>query len=289
MPSQKIELLIDGDVIAFTAASACQHVLHDSFGLVYPFAFEAEGEAIVENMLYNLKDQLKATSWQVILSDPSANWRKDIWPAYKANRKDTARPLLLDHLKKYLQQRHEAYFWPELEADDVLGILSTEPHEDAIKRIIVGRDKDFKTIPGFYHQIKNLDVQGRPIVYEITQWEAQRYHLFQTLKGDMTDGYPGCPGIGDSRATELLDNPQLLRRTDGVITRGPRKGEPTDRWVAEPTQDLWAMVVSNYRKAGLEEKDALLTARLANILHHDQYNRETQEITLWTPQRIQQA
>jgi DNA polymerase-1 len=46
------------------------------------------------------------------------------------------------------------------------------------------------------------------------------------------------------------------------------------------------MVVSQYRKAGQSEKEALLNARVANILHNDQYDRETKEITLWTPSRI---
>lgn len=284
--SEEVTLLIDGDVIAFTAASAVQHTYTDQFGYVMPFANQVEGEACVDNMLLGLEADFSATHVRVILTDPEKNWRNDIWPAYKGNRKDGVRPLLLPYLKQYLTEKYNAEFWPELEADDVLGILSTEPQGYEGKRILVGRDKDFKTIPGLYHRLKDYDRNGKPIVQEITAWEATRFHMFQTLKGDMTDGYPGCPGIGDKRAEELLTDPVLLRPTEGVVTRGPRKGETTTRWVSEPTKDYWGMIVSHYRKAGQTEADALVTARLANILHHDQYNRETGEIILWTPSRL---
>lgn len=286
MAEPEVTLLIDADVVAFTAASAAQHIYEDSFGYVQPFANKAEGEAIVDNMVIGLELAFKSTHMRFVLSDPKLNWRNDVWPGYKSNRKDSIRPLLLDHLKQYLRDKYLAEHWPELEADDVLGILNTEPQAYVGKRIIVARDKDMKTIPGLYHRLKDFDQKGKPVVQEITPWEAQRFHVYQTLKGDMTDGYGGCPGIGDTRAQELLDNPVMLRRTEGVITRGPRKGETTDRWVSEPTTDLWAMIVSHYRKAGQTEKDALITARLANILHHDQYDRQTQTITLWDPSRL---
>ena len=40
-----------------------------------------------------------------------------------------------------------------------------------------------------------------------------------------------------------------------------------------------------YEKAGMTEDDALLTARLAYILHDKDYNEKTKEITLWTPKK----
>jgi DNA polymerase-1 len=284
-----IELLIDGDVIAFTAASAAQHTKEDRFGFITEFANKIEGESIVDNMMIGLQQLLNGRKQQVLLSCPAEeNFRLDIWPEYKAVRKELRRPLLLPHLRQYLRDNYGAVHWDNLEADDALGILSSEGSTE-YKRIICGKDKDFKTVPGFYHRLKDLDARGHPVVNEITPWEAMRFHIFQTLKGDMTDGYPGCPGLGDKRSQELVDTPVLLVRGDGVITRGPRKGEQTDKWTAEPTNDYWAMIVSHYRKAGQGEAEALITARLANILHADQYNKEDGSITLWTPDRITKA
>lgn len=291
-PKQEVTLLIDGDILAFTAASAVQRDHEDEFGFVTPFANRHEGEAVLDNMIVGLEMLFDASHIRIALTD-ATNWRHDIYPAYKSHRKATARPLLLGRLKVYLKEKWKAFSWPDLEADDVLGILNTEPQNYPGRRILVGNDKDFKTVPGEYHRLRDFEGR-RPIVQKITPWEAQMFHLKQTLMGDATDGYPGCPGIGKTRAEELIQKPVVLRRGEGVITRGVNKGQSTSRWTAEPTRDLWAMVTSHYRKAyeGDPTKDpeaeALVTAQLAHILRHEDYNRETEEITLWSPERLKQ-
>lgn len=275
-------LLIDGDVIAFTAACAVQRIYEDEFGFVQPFASRFEGEAVVDNMLISLEMGFKSTHRRIALSDPKDNFRKRISPDYKANRKDSVRPLLLDILKQYLRDKYAAFHWPALEADDVLGILNTEPQQYPGRRILCGKDKDFKTVPGLYHRLKDFNADGSPHVTEITPWQAQKFHLWQTLAGDMTDGYPGCPGIGKTRASVILENPVRLMPSMTTITRGKNKGQPVTAWRAEPTVDLWACVVSHYQK-GLSangtvvtdwdaaEAAAMQTARLAHILQHGDY------------------
>lgn len=286
---QEVTLLIDGDVIAFVAASAVQFLFEDEWGFVYPMARKLEGQILVDNLIVGLRVRFKATHIVVALSDPEENFRKQIWPDYKANRKAEFKPLLLSRLKDYLREQYGAFHWAGLEADDTLGILNTEPQEYPGRRILVGRDKDFRTVPGTYYQLPRADQRHLAEIEEVTFWQAQRFHLVQTLMGDMTDGYSGCPGIGKKRAEELLDKPVILSPQPGVKTRGVNKGESTVKYVAEPTRDLWAMVVSHYRKAGQTEEDALITARLAHILQHGDYDKETGAVTLWTPDRIKYA
>ena len=48
-------------------------------------------------------------------------------------------------------------------------------------------------------------------------------------------------------------------------------------------RDMWSAVVSTFEAKGLTHADALLQARLARILRREDYDRETGEITLWTP------
>lgn len=290
-PPKEITLLIDGDTIAFTAAAAAQKVAEDDFGYFQPFAYRPEGEAIVDNLLTGLEMLFNETHYRIALSDPERNWRKDIFPDYKANRKDVARPLLLGVLKQYLRDKYGAFHYDGLEADDVLGILNTEEQEYPGERILVGKDKDFLTIPCKYHRIGDWTPSKKPIVRETTENQARLALIKQTLMGDAIDGYAGCPGIGKERAERLLADPVLLRPEPGSITRGVNKGKPTIKWVAEPTGDLWGMVVSHYAKAykgDFEEarKQALLTARLAHILQADDYNKRTGEITLWTPDKL---
>ena len=110
--------------------------------------------------------------------------------------------------------------------------------------------------------------------------------MIQALAGDAIDGFAGCPGIGMKRAAEIIDNPTRLVPQEGVKTRGVNKGEAVTRWMAEPTRDYWACIVSHYHKAGLTEEDALKTARLARILRHGEYNPETEELRLWTPDSL---
>lgn len=278
-------LLLDGDVLAFRVASAVQKTEEDGFGWVRPFANIIEGEAALDNLILGLTADLKATHIRVVITDPEANWRYEVLPSYKHDRNRTAvmRPLLLGRLKDYLRAKYGAFHWAGMEADDVLGILATEPQSYPGDRVVVGKDKDFKTIPGLHHVLGNRTPSGVPIVDTITVQAADRFHAIQTLSGDRVDGYEGCPGLGPERAARLVDSPMVLRPEKGVITRGKNKGQSITKWSSEETTDLWLCVVSHYQKAGLTEADALVQARVARILRHEDYNRATQELRLWTP------
>jgi 5'-3' exonuclease len=283
--SRETTLLLDGDVLAFKVAAGVQKIEEDDFGYIRPFANVVEGMASLDNLILKLTAELDATHIRVVLSDAEANWRKEIYPDYKSERGDKTRPLLLARLKDYLRTNYGAVTWPSLEADDVLGIWATEPQPYPGRRIVVGQDKDFKCIPGLHFTLGDYGPAG-PVLREVTPQSAMFFHLQQTLAGDRIDGYPGCPGIGMERASQILSEPKLLVPQKGVVTRGERKGQSTTKWMGEPTTDLWACVVSNYRKAGLKEEDALRTARLARILLHEDYDRENERIILWTPDKL---
>jgi len=277
-------LLIDGDTIAFVAASAAQHTVGSPGGMIQPFARRAEGEAIVGNLIGWLKDKLKATDIRVFLSCPaSQNWRLQVDPNYKGNRKTSVRPLLLQPLKDYLRLEYGAQHFAYIEADDALGIHATSDSLIPGEKVVVGRDKDFATIPGLHFQLKDTDDQGDPVVREITPWEASINHYVQALAGDAVDGYAGCPGIGMKRAREIVENPERLVPTEGVVTRGARKGEKVVKWVSAGPCSVWEAIVSQYAKAGLSEAEAIKTARLAKILLAEDYNIETHEVRLWVP------
>jgi 5'-3' exonuclease len=280
---EQITLLMDGDTLAFQVASAVQHTQMDEQGFVQPFANILEGEAVLDNMILGLMRDLGAHFCNIYLSDPESNWRRELFPGYKQNRKDVVRPLLLGRLKEYLRSKYGAEHWPGLEADDCLGILATSASKYPGKKIVVGKDKDFNTFPCFVHTIGDRDGKT-PIVREITPEYAEWFHLVQTLAGDRVDGYPGCPGTGMERARRFMDDPKILMPERGVITRGLRKGQETVKWISTPALgNVWGAVVSMYEKAGLSEKDALLTARLARILQAEDYDMETGKIRLWTP------
>lgn len=278
-------LLVDGDTLAFRAASACQHTVETPSGHIEYFARRWEGEAVLDNIISRLKTRLKSDEMVFFLSCPSAdNWRLKVDPNYKSNRKDSVRPLLLEPLKEYLRANYEANHVAFIEADDALGIWATDPEKfPGDRKIVVGRDKDFKTIPGEHYQLLDDDEKGEPNIRTWTRMDGIKAHYAQALAGDAVDGYPGCPGIGMTRALKIVEEPERLVPKEGVITRGPNKGKKVIKWHSAGPCSIWEAVVSQYEKAGQGEAEALQNARVAKILLHGDYDFETHTVNLWVP------
>jgi DNA polymerase-1 len=283
--TKPVLLLIDGDTLAFRAAAVSQHTIEHPSGYIEHFARRGEGEAILDNIIARLRTRLKADKMVFFLSCPGhENWRLKVADTYKSNRKDSVRPMLLDPLKDYLRLEYGANHTAFLEADDILGITATDPEAYAdYRKIVVGRDKDFATIPGEHYQLLDDTEAGDPIIRTRTAMEAAKAHYVQALTGDAVDGYEGCPGIGKVRALRIVEEPERLVPKKGVITRGKNKGQEVTKWHSAGPCSIWEAVVSNYEKAGLTEAHALKAARLARILLHGEYDFDTHTVRLWVP------
>lgn len=279
---EPVTLLIDADIVAFKAASVCQEKFKWDDG-TESVSLQPVEEVyrILDETLAEYKAHLKADRLIVCLSClTSEGWRFAINPTYKQNRADSERPVYLKAAKDYLSANYETFARPTLEADDVMGILSTHPKLVPGKKIIVSEDKDMKTIPGW---LWNPAKDAKP--RWVSEKEAEMFHLYQTLIGDATDGYPGCPGIGPDKAKKMLDEPYLKVPYEHVITRGPRKGEVEVRYRKDPTDDVWAGIVSLYEAEGQTEADAIMQARMARICRSVDYNFKDKEVILWTPRK----
>ena len=199
--------------------------------------------AYVDDFIESMCKKFKTKDYTMVFS-PKTNFRYDLFPAYKANRKGKRKPLALGALIDAVKDRHWTLQPENMEADDMIGIKCTQDPENTIA---LSGDKDFATLPiSWYNFLKDeLLVQ--------TPEDATKAHLVQTLMGDATDGYAGLKGVGPKTAIKLLDK---------------------HGW-------NWEGVVKSYESKKQTEEDALLTARLAYILQHHNYINET--ITLWTP------
>lgn len=271
-------LLIDADIVAYQSTAANERTYDWGDGVTSKVSdFSAAKRAAAET-IDHLADTLKADAVIVCLSDDVQNFRKNLYPAYKSNRTGE-RPEHLYDLKDWLAGAYKTDMRPWLEADDVMGILSTEPHEG--QRIIVSADKDMQTVPGWLFN-PNKDKKPR----RITREQANRFLLWQTLVGDQTDGYPGCPGCGPKTADKLLDGHEWFK-TEREITRGKRKGEIDVTWDLLPTLrecTPWSAVLTAYHKAGLTAKDAILQANLARILKHG--DMQGNRVIPWEPAHL---
>ena len=231
-------LLIDGDIIAYKACASAETPVNWGDGLWTLHCWEDEVAVRIDDQIQKLMEA-PVDDCIVALSDKE-NYRKEVASYYKANRSKTRKPMLLGWSRDYIASKYNTIIYRRLEADDVLGILGTS-NDDTI---IWSEDKDLQTIPAKHW------INGE--VVTISEEEADRMFYYQTLIGDSTDNYKGCPSIGAVSANKLL---------------------------AEDSS--WDTVVSTFAKKGLGEEVAIEQARLARILRDGEYNKETAEVKLW--------
>jgi DNA polymerase-1 len=272
-------LLIDGDVVAYKTATVLEKAIEWEPGYWTWHAQEDQVKVAIEAEIERYMDELNADQCKIALTDSEKNFRKDILPTYKGNRANVKKPLVLMAIREWLIEEHDAYLKPRLEGDDVLGILSTWRKLKG-EKIIVSIDKDMKTIPGYYCRDLELGV------IEIDEDEADYWHMLQTLMGDTTDGYRGCPNVGEKAAVEILKEPRMLYSEEYTISRGKHAGELRVRWVEGEPCSVWEAIVSRYAKAGLTEADAIVQARVARILRASDYDFKAQNPILWTPPSV---
>lgn len=256
-------LLIDGDVLAYKAASANEKATHWGDGY---WTWHCDWNAVLQSFdanLETLKEDLKADAHVLCLTDSEGNFRKSVYPSYKGNRATVKKPLVLRDFKQFLIDERGAYFKPGLEGDDCMGILATRRNPENEQRIIVSIDKDMKTIPGLYFN----DGHPEDGVQAVTETDADLWFMKQVLMGDATDGYPGLPGCGPKKAEGIL---QAAIDSEAHLS-------------ATVKDAVWPAVVAAYEKAGLTEDDAIVQARCARILRASDYDFKAKEPILWTP------
>lgn len=253
--SAKLTLLIDGDLILYKSTSAVEidwRIDEDNHIL---FSNASEAFDLFVGSVDKLQREL-GTDDVVIAFTKGQSFRSELYEPYKAPRQGNRKPLAFADVRERVERTYRTLIHPGLEADDVLGIWATRGTFPNC--IIVSEDKDLKTIPGKLYRQNEL--------IEITEEEADYNFMFQTLTGDVTDGYPGCPGIGPKTAEKLL----------------MAKKHPD-----QPEEDLraswWKRVVGAYENAGLTAEDALTQARMARILRACDWDADKKEPILWAP------
>jgi DNA polymerase-1 len=241
--------LIDADVTAFATSAAAEKAIDWGDGMWTVHAFEHDVALAFTDSIDRIQEATGADKVILAFSDDNREniWRKKVLPTYKSNRAGQRAPMLRKWAIGFAREHYETITKPTLEGDDVLGILATRKgNKDEL--VICTIDKDLKTIPGFHYNF------GKRELFEVTEEEADRWHLFQTLTGDATDGYAGCPGIGPVVANRILDE--------------------------DPS---WDAVVKAYKKAGLGEEEALVQAQVARICRASDYDFKTKQVKLWNP------
>ena len=244
----KRTILIDADITVYQIATKNEEPTKFDNGLWVLWADENRTKAEFDEAIENIVKKTKADDYLLCLTSPN-NFRKDILPSYKGNRKDTRKPMLLPFLRQHVIENYKHDLRDGLEGDDLMGIHATKPSISGNHEyVIYSMDKDMKTIPA---KLWNEDFA---FVSNISQEDADRNWLFQALTGDATDGYKGLPKCGPVKANRILDD-----------------------------DCSWDGVLKAYLKAGLTEHEALQQAQVARILRYDDYDLETNTVKVWKP------
>ena len=193
-------LLIDADWLIFSSCCACQqdtqwneweHTLHSDV---------RDCLNLIENRL-DVYRTIAETKHDIVMCFTSyPTFRHEIFPEYKINRIGKLKPLALKNTINKVKERYECITYPNLEGDDVLGLLATNGRYD--NPIIVSVDKDMRTIP-----CKLLAAEE---VEHITQKKANRHWFEMSMAGDAGDGIQGIKGMGMVTASKTLADIQFL-------------------------------------------------------------------------------
>lgn len=237
--------LVDGDIIAFKSAVAVVDT-DDELAPLVPENAEKYADVMIEEWTRKIKPR------KIIMcfSDPSRHYfRHDIYPEYKANRKTVERPKLLKHTYDYLKDKYDAIWREGLEADDLLGILGTDPNVP--DPVVVSIDKDMLTLPVKFF---NPDKFNRAV--RINRNIADLNMFKQAMIGDSSDNFKGIPGIGTKKANAIIESD----------IRNP-----------------WGVTLQAFKDNHLSEEYAIQMVQLARILRYGDYKVDTREVKLWHP------
>tara|TARA_B110000208_G_scaffold98005_1_gene122506 strand:+ start:551 stop:1312 length:762 start_codon:yes stop_codon:yes gene_type:complete len=239
-------LLIDADLFLFRASVIAEEET-DWGDDIWSLATDLKvAKFIFTEQIKGFQERLGSDEILMCISD-SVNFRKTVSPSYKSNRKKSRKPVGYKAMVSWVEDNWPSHRQATLEADDVMGILGSAP---AIDTVIVSDDKDMKTIPGKLFRPNDGDL------LDINLLEADRNFYSQTLTGDVTDGFQGCPKVGAVTAAKILGN-----RPD------------------------WSLVENQFAKAGMSRDEAITQARMARILRVDDWDAKNEQVKLWEPAR----
>ena len=154
----------------------------------------------------------------IVLADGGSFYRKEIFPEYKANRKEKYADQTEQEAKEFemfmaefsntltlLKEKYPVFQFKGVEADDIAAYIVKEFDYDDCWLISSDKDWDllindkvsrFSTVTRKETTVHNWD--------EHYDFEIPDYITFKCLTGDKGDNVPGIPGIGPKRAVQLM-------------------------------------------------------------------------------------
>ncbi len=167
------------------------------------------------NTLFEVLQKEKPSHIAVVFDPPAPNFRKKLFPDYKAHRKPTPNEIIqsVPYIKKMIEGFNIPVIEVEgFEADDTIGTLAKKAEKEGFTVYLMTPDKDYIQLLSdniFMFKPKRGKI-GVEIVSEKTAIEkykiksAKQFIDILAIWGDTADNIPGIPGIGEKTAAKLI-------------------------------------------------------------------------------------
>ena len=211
------------------------------------------------NTLEEVLTKEQPTHIGVAFDPHGGTFRHKAYPPYKAQREETPEGIRFG--VPIIKELLEAYRIPVLEvegyeADDVIGTLATQAEAQGIETYMMTPDKDYGQLVSEHVSMfkprsmgPGFDVLGPAEVCK--KWGIDRPEQVVDilgLMGDASDNIPGCPGVGEKTAMQLIQQfggiEGLLAHTDQLKGKQREKVETNreqielSRWLAKIVTDV---------------------------------------------------
>ena len=155
----------------------------------------------------------------IVCADGGSNYRKEIYPEYKANRKERYAEQTEQEAKEFemfmaefqdtltlIKQKYPVFHFRGVEADDIAAYITLNFDFDDCWLVSSDKDWDllindkvsrFSTVTRKETTVHNWD--------EHYDFDIEDYITFKCLTGDKGDNVPGVPGVGPKRAVQLME------------------------------------------------------------------------------------
>ena len=166
----------------------------------------------------------------IIACDAGNNWRRQIFPYYKANRRKNREKSelnwtqIFDTLGKVREELKEYFPYRVIqidgaEADDIIGTLVDKFGNTSEKILIMSGDKDFVQLQR-YMNVKQYDpVQKK---WRTTN-DPDRFVKEHIMRGDTGDGVPNFLSADDTFVIGARQKPISQKKLDAWINMDPRE------------------------------------------------------------------
>ena len=191
--TMSINIYIDGDILVYQC--------------IWGAKSTKDIKKKLDQTISNIMSDLEGGKGKIAIKG-IGNFRKDIFPEYKGNRKKE----LTEEEKEffafayeYLENNWNAVPAHGMEADDLLAIWSTEE-----AGIIVSIDKDMLQVPGLHFNTRRKEYQN------VDEEEASLILHTQVLMGDSVDNIAGLRGIGKVKAAKVMASVPMSQHLSAV-------------------------------------------------------------------------